>query len=133
MVCAGDVIIDDMTFEAGQPSDIDDERAEQARHALRATDEVEAWADRFGLLSDVNRLRILLVLHRAPGITVGNLAEAVGMSHNATSHALAGLKMAGTVKVDRDGRYRRWSVIAPEIHELLHAIGASHSELHPHH
>ena len=111
----------------------DDERAAQARKALRSADDIEGWADRFGLLGDVNRLRILLVLHRAPGITVGNLADAVGMSDNAASHALAALKLAGVVRVDRDGRFRRWSVTGSEVHDLLHAVGASHSELHPGH
>ncbi len=35
------------------------------------------WTQRFVLLSDPNRLEILLCLHRAPGICVGDLAAAL--------------------------------------------------------
>ena len=111
----------------------DSVRVDQARRALHSAGDLRAWAVRFGLLGDENRLRILLALHRAPGITVGDLAAAVGMSDNATSHALSALRMAGVVVALRDGRYRRWSVTDQEIHDILHAVGASHSELHPLH
>ncbi len=108
-------------------------RAEQARRALQDAGEIQTWAVRFGLLGDENRLKILLALHRAPGITVGDLASAVGMSDNATSHALSALRIAGVVTASRDGRFRRWSISDQEIHDILHAVGASHSTLHPHH
>ncbi len=111
----------------------DRKRAEQAKKALHNSGELTSWAVRFGLLGDENRLKILLVLHRAPGITVGDLAGAVGMSDNAASHALSALRIAGVVAADRDGRFRRWSITDPEIHAILHAVGAGHSELHPHH
>jgi DNA-binding transcriptional ArsR family regulator len=101
--------------------------------ALRSAGDIPGWATRFGLLGDENRLKILLSLHRAPGITVGDLASAVGMTGNAASHALSALKIAGVVTADRDGRYRRWSITDPEIHDILHAVGASHSALHPQH
>jgi DNA-binding transcriptional ArsR family regulator len=109
------------------------DHAEQARMALRGAGDIAAWATRFGLLGDENRLRILLALHRAPGITVGELAAVVGMTDNAVSHALSALKLAGVVAADRDGRFRRWSVSDREIHDILHAVGASHSALHPRH
>lgn len=111
----------------------DRDRAAQALLAVRDTDGVRRWALRFGLLGDENRLRLLLVLHRAPGITVGDLARAVGMSDNAASHALSALRIAQVVGVSRDGRFRRWSIIDPEIHDILHTVGATHSELHPDH
>lgn len=119
--------------DATNTSIADDQRAEQARKALKSASGTQAWAIRFGLLGDENRLKILLALHRAPGITVGDLAAAVGMSDNAASHALSALRMAGVVAADRDGRYRRWSIADQEIHDILHAVGASHSLLHPHH
>lgn len=109
------------------------QRAEQARQALAEAGEIQTWSVRFGLLGDENRLKILLSLHRAPGITVSVLAAAVGMSDNATSHALSALRIAGVVGAARDGRFRRWSITDPEIHDILHAVGASHSTLHPHH
>lgn len=119
--------------DARTSSDDDDQRSEQARRALTSASEIQVWAIRFGLLGDENRLKILLALHRAPGITVGDLAAAVGMSDNAASHALSALRVAGVVAADRDGRYRRWSIADREIHDILHAVGASHSVLHPQH
>ena len=50
------------------------------------------WTQRFDLLSDPNRLEILLCLHRAPGIFVGDLAAALGRSENAVSQALRVLR-----------------------------------------
>ena len=111
----------------------DSDRIGEAERALAGTVDVDRWSTRFAMLGDVNRLRILLALHRAPRITVGDLAEAVGMSDNAVSHALAALRVTGLVRVGRDGRYRRWTVADEEIHEILHAVGASHSTLHPEH
>ena len=116
-----------------EPRPTDDVRAVQAEQALRSSADVPFWADRFALLGDVNRLRIVMALHRAPGMTVGGIADAVGMSHNAVSHALAALRVTGVLSVDRDGRYRRWSVCDPTIHEILHQVGATHSSLHPEH
>ncbi len=123
----------DLRAHPDGPDDQDAVRAQQAGKALQSAGDVQAWSVRFGLLGDENRLKLLLALHRAPGSTVGLLAAAVGMTDNATSHALSGLRMAGVVAADRDGRYRRWSVIDQEIHDILHAVGASHSALHPGH
>ncbi len=111
----------------------DRERVVQARRALRNVAELRSWVVRFSLLGDENRFKILLALHRAPGITVGDLAAAVEMSENATSHALSALRIAGVVAAARDGRFRRWSITDGEIHEILHGVGASHSGLHPEH
>ena len=111
----------------------DRDRAAQAVLAVQDGERIRRWAVRFGLLGEENRLRLLLVLHRAPGITVGDLAAAVGMSDNAASHALSNLRIAQIVGVSKDGRFRRWSIIDPEVHDILHAAGASHSDLHPDH
>lgn len=111
----------------------DEQRLDQARLALADAGELEVWSVRFGLLGDLNRLRILLALHRAPGITVGDLAAVVGMSDNATSQSLSALRIAGVVAAVRDGRFRRWAVTDMAVHDILHAVGASHSALHPHH
>ena len=99
----------------------------------RRPDVIEDWADLFQALSDTNRLRILLAVHYAPGICVTDLAEAVDMSANATSHALAALRVRGIVRSTRSGRERRWSIASDQIHALLHQVGATHSPLHPEH
>ncbi len=94
---------------------------------------IEDWAELFSALADVNRLRLLLAIHHTPGINVTELAAAVGMGANATSHALAALRLRGVVRAERAGRERRWSIASDEIHTLLHQVGATHSPLHPDH
>lgn len=94
---------------------------------------IEDWAELFSALADVNRLRLLLAIHHTPGINVTELAAAVGMGANATSHALAALRLRGVVRAERAGRERRWSIASDEIHTLLHQVGATHSPLHPEH
>jgi len=94
---------------------------------------IDDWAELFAALADVNRLRMLLAIHHTPGINVTELAAAVGMGANATSHALAALRLRGVVRAERAGRERRWSIASDEIHALLHEVGATHSPLHPEH
>lgn len=50
--------------------------------AALAEVDTAAWSQRFDLLSDPTRLEIVLVLHRAPGINVGDLAAMVGKRVN---------------------------------------------------
>lgn len=111
---------------------LDHDRLDLARRALDV-DEIDAWAELFGAMSDPNRLRILLAIHRAPDINVSDLASATGMSDNATSHALSALRVRGLVRVRRSGRERLWSLAHEEVHHLLHRVGATHSPLHPEH
>lgn len=100
-------------------------------HAARAAaalqiDGIEAWAVRFELLSDVNRLRLLLCLHHAPDVSVTDLAVALDMSASAVSHALRLLRQQGWVTATRDGRIIRYRLVDETVHELLHSIGATH-------
>ena len=78
----------------------------QVKRATSALADVDTavWTQRFDLLSDPNRLEILLVLHRAPGIFVGDLAAALGRSENAVSQALRVLRQQGWVSSTRVGR-----------------------------
>jgi DNA-binding transcriptional ArsR family regulator len=101
-------------------------------HAQRATSalsdvDTPGWTQRFDLLSDPNRLEILLVLHRAPGICVGDLAVALGRSENAVSQALRVLRQQGWVSSTRAGRSVSYRLEDETVHDLLHWIGARHS------
>lgn len=98
----------------------------RASSALADVDTV-GWAQRFDLLSDPNRLEILLVLHRAPGICVGDLAEVLGRSENAVSQALRVLRQQGWVSSTRVGRSVSYRLEDEIVHDLLHWIGARHS------
>jgi ArsR family transcriptional regulator, lead/cadmium/zinc/bismuth-responsive transcriptional repressor len=100
-------------------------------HAKRVTSalsdvDTSSWTQRFDLLSDPNRLEILLVLHREPGIYVGDLAAALGRSENAVSQALRVLRQQGWVTSTRVGRAVSYQLNDEIVHDLLHWIGARH-------
>ena len=94
-------------------------RLSSPRHRLLGTtrpEVIDGWAEIFQAMADSNRLRILLAVHYSPGINVTELAEAVGMTANATSHALAALRVRGIIRSERAGRERRWSIASEQIH-----------------
>ncbi|MEW5812871.1 MAG: metalloregulator ArsR/SmtB family transcription factor [Actinomycetota bacterium] len=103
----------------------DAELVERASSALAEVD-TSSWAQRFDLLSDPHRLEILLCLHRAPGISVSDLAAALGRSENAVSQALRVLRQQGWVSNTREGRSVRYRLDDEIVHDLLHWIGARH-------
>jgi DNA-binding transcriptional ArsR family regulator len=100
----------------------------QVKRATSALADVDTtgWTQRFDLLSDSNRLQILLVLHREPGICVGDLAAALGRSENAVSQALRVLRQQGWVTSTRVGRLVSYRLEDEIVHDLLHWIGARH-------
>ena len=100
-------------------------QVERATSALADVD-TAGWTLRFDLLSDPNRLEILLGLHRAPGICVGDLAAALGRSENAVSQALRVLRQQGWVSSTRVGRAVSYRLDDDVVHDLLHWIGARH-------
>ncbi|MGZ5364055.1 MAG: ArsR/SmtB family transcription factor [Mycobacterium sp.] len=95
--------------------------------AALADVDTPGWTQRFDLLSDPNRLEILLVLHRTPGINVGDLAAVLGRSENAVSQALRVLRQQGWVSSSRVGRTVSYRLEDEIVHDLLHWIGARHS------
>lgn len=101
------------------------DQAPGAASALAGVD-IAKWTMRFDLLSDPNRLAILLTLHRTPGIYVGDLAVAVGSSENAVSQALRVLRQQGWVTSTRAGRQVGYHLEDHTVHDLLHWIGAVH-------
>jgi len=103
----------------------DQVQVERATSALADVD-TSGWTLRFDLLSDPNRLEILLGLHRAPGICVSDLAAALGRSENAVSQALRVLRQQGWVSSTRVGRAVSYRLDDEIVHDLLHWIGARH-------
>ncbi len=65
-------------------------------------------------------------MHRVPGIRVGDLAAATGMSESATSHALRLLRASGWVSAERDGRSVRCTLADEVVHALLHHLDEPH-------
>ena len=107
----------------------DQAQVQRATSAL-ADVNIATWTLRFDLLSDPHRLEILLCLHRAPGICVGDLAAALGRSENAVSQALRVLRQQGWVTSTRVGREVAYRLEDHTVHDLLHWIGAEHDEGH---
>lgn len=97
----------------------------RATSALTDVD-IAGWTQRFDLLSDPNRLEILLGLHRSPGICVSDLALALSRSENAVSQALRVLRRQGWVTSTRVGRLVSYRLEDHTVHDLLHWIGAAH-------
>ncbi|MGV9824608.1 ArsR/SmtB family transcription factor [Gordonia sp. NPDC003429] len=89
--------------------------------------DIAEWSSRFDLLSDPHRLEILLVLHRDPGIFVGDIAIAVGRTETAVSQALRVLRHQGWVSSTRVGRSVSYRLEDETVHQLLHWIGAAHN------
>lgn len=118
--------------QAGTPADtvaLDPLRRAEAAAALAEADGIDGWAERFALLGDPNRLRLLFCLHRAPGICVSDLADALGMSDTAVSHALRLLRGRGWVRSRRDGKMILYYLADETVHALLHEVGATHGSL----
>lgn len=97
-------------------------------HAHEAGDvDITEWSTRFDLLSDPHRLEILLLLHRHPGIIVGDIAAEVGRTETAVSQALRVLRHQGWVTSTRVGRSVSYRLADETVHDLLHWIGAGHN------
>lgn len=100
--------------------------ADRARVVLESMGDLTDLAGRLDALSDVNRLRLAVAVHAAPGQRVSDLAALTGLSLSATSHALRVLRSTGFVVADRAGREKRYRIADPAGHDLLHALGAPH-------
>lgn len=108
---------------------LDPQLRAEAEAALLDADAIDGWSQRFALLGDPNRLRLLFCLHRAPGICVSDLAGALGMSETAVSHALRLLRGYGWIQSRRVGRMIQYWLVDETVHGLLHRVGATHADL----
>jgi len=102
---------------------------ERHRHAPpipddRLLDDASAsnLAERFKLLSDPHRLKIIYALVEGGEMCVGAIAELVGTSESATSHQLRNLRLAGLVRSRRHGREIFYSVADPHVRVLLDVV-----------
>jgi DNA-binding transcriptional ArsR family regulator len=73
---------------------------------LTMPDELVAaqMADLFSALGDASRIRIIALLAERE-MSVGDLAEQVGLSHSAVSHHLRHLRQMRLVRTRKEGRY----------------------------
>lgn len=89
---------------------VDADRVLAAVQQLLPPAEIEQLTALFKLLGDPTRLRILYSLVEVGELCVCDLAEVVGSPETSVSHALRLLRMAGVVRVRRDGRMAYYAI-----------------------
>jgi DNA-binding transcriptional ArsR family regulator len=92
--------------------------------------DVQVAADAFRMLSDKNRIKILLALLQGE-TSVNCLADLIDASPSAVSQHLAKLRLAGLVNVRREGTFAYYAAANTHVQQLLdealsHADHASH-------
>lgn len=93
---------------------------------LRQKNRFLLLAETFQALGDSSRIQIIWALSKGE-LSVGTLAEWIGMSQPAVSHHLRTLRNLHLVKVKKSGRTSLYSIDDDHIVELLHH-GIEHVE-----
>lgn len=83
---------------------------------------IERVAERFRLLSDPTRLRLVNELHGASELTVGELVDALGASYATVSKHLALLRAHQVVARRREGTKLYYRIIDPSLDEVCNAV-----------
>lgn len=108
---------------------------------MPADSDVQGAADAFRMLSDKNRIKILVALLQGES-SVSCLAELIDASPSVVSQHLAKLRLAGLVTVRREGTFAYYAAANSHVQRLLdealsHADHAAHrvdpSGPHRHH
>lgn len=100
--------------------------AANAAPVLEISDDFEQkLLDVFKLLSEKHRLRILMYLQQEGELHVTALCEKLDQSQPAVSHHLALLKLAGLVKIRREGKHNFYSVQTSYFHKIMEQLFAS--------
>ena len=108
-----------MPDEACEVRMVHPDRVETTRQELLTGDEASELADRFRLLSDPGRLRMIYALLEAGELCVCDLAATVEASESATSHQLRQLRLAGLVRSRKQGRTVYYRVDDTHVRLLL--------------
>lgn len=95
------------------------DRVKSTRTELLTVVDASELAERFGLLSDPGRLRMIYALLKAGELCVCDLAAAVDASESATSHQLRQLRLAGLVRSRKEGRTVYYRVHDTHVRLLL--------------
>lgn len=83
---------------------------------------LEIVADRFRLLADPSRLRIVNQLHARGELSVGELVDSVGLSYGTVSKHLALLRAHGSLRRRREGTRMYYEITDPSLTELCDAV-----------
>jgi DNA-binding transcriptional ArsR family regulator len=95
------------------------ERVDAARDTLLPVEDATALAERFKMLSDPGRLRMIYALLEAGELCVCDLAAVVATSESATSHQLRQMRLAGLVRSRKQGRTVYYRVADTHVRLLL--------------
>lgn len=79
---------------------------------------IERVADRFRMLGDPTRLRLVNSLHAHGELTVGDLVASVGLSYGAVSKQLSLLRSYGIVTKRREANRIHYRIADPSLSEL---------------
>jgi ArsR family transcriptional regulator, arsenate/arsenite/antimonite-responsive transcriptional repressor len=96
---------------------VPDFSAQDLPHAV-----IERIADRFRLLGDPTRLRLVNALHVDGELSVGELVARVGTSYGAVSKQLALLRSHGLVARRREGTRIHYRICDPSLSDLCDAV-----------
>lgn len=102
------------------------DRVDQVSAALSDVD-IRSWTQRFDLLSDPNRLEILLSMHRIPHLRRRAGGGGRTFGEFGSAQALRVLRQQGWVTSTRIGRQVSYHLDDQTVHQLLHWIGAAHA------
>ena len=83
---------------------------------------IDRVADRFRLLGDPSRLRLVNALHVEGELSVGELVERVGMTYGAVSKQLALLRSHGVLARRREGTRIYYRIYDPSLSDLCDAV-----------
>ena len=98
---------------------VDRHRVRSVQERLLAPDDAARLAERFRLLADPVRLRMVYALLEAGELCVGDLALTVGASESGTSHQLRQLRLTGLVRTRKAGRIVYYRVADTHVRLLL--------------
>ncbi|MEV0233756.1 metalloregulator ArsR/SmtB family transcription factor [Nonomuraea sp. NPDC050786] len=105
---------------------VDAERVTAVCERMPSAGDLADTADVFGLLSDPNRLRLLVALLDGE-LCVCDLAAVTGQSESAVSHALRLLRAHRIVVARRTGRMAYYRLADPHVRMLLD-LALAHTE-----
>jgi DNA-binding transcriptional ArsR family regulator len=95
------------------------DKVETTRKELLSNEDAGELADRFRLLADPGRLRMIYALLEAGELCVCDIAATVEASESATSHQLRQLRLAGLVRSRKQGRTVYYRVDDTHVRLLL--------------
>ncbi len=76
-------------------------------------------AEQFGLVGNQTRMKICWLLCRHPELTVGKIAEFLGVSHSLVSHSFKKLKENKLVNSRREQKHIYYSLLNTSFNRLL--------------